>query len=372
MKTATPVKFFIHPDIAALDPYVPGKPIAALERELGISGAIKLASNENPLGPSKKAVAAVRTGLKNIARYPDGAGQDLSDALAARWRVPRAQIVLGNGSDEIIALLARVCLMPGDEAVMARPTFSIYRLTVAAAHARPVEIPLKAGRHDLAAMARAVTPKTRLIFVCNPNNPTGTMVSQAEVARFLARVPKRVLVVFDEAYAEYATAPDFPRMTTWVREGAPVVMLRTFSKIYGLAGLRIGYGVGPLAVMDAIQRVRAPFNTNLLAQGAALAALSDDTHVARALAVNREGMAYLTRQLDAMGLAYFPSQGNFICFTLNGTDDAAGQRVYAALLRQGVILRHFAGRTLRVTLGLPRENRRFIRALKSILSHRAI
>ena len=371
------MKIPVSPDIVGLAPYVPGKPIAVLERELGIRGAIKLASNENPLGPSKAAVAAIRAGLRQIFRYPDGAGCDLVAALADRWKVPAAQVMIGNGSNEIIELLVRTFILPGDEVVMARPSFSLYRLMVTAGHGTPVEVPLADGRHDLPRMLKAITRKTRLVFICNPNNPTGTMVSEAEVARFLTRVPKRVLVVFDEAYAEYATAADFPQSIVRARSADNVIMLRTFSKLYGLAGLMIGYGIGPAPVIDLLSRVRQPFSTNILAQQAARAALSDDAHVTRSLAVNRTGMAYLTQAFDAMRIGYFPSQANFIYFRLDDLDPFAamrppssnpfGRRVFEALLREGVIVRHFEGNALRVTVGLPRENRRFVLALQTAI-----
>lgn len=339
-----------------------------LERELGITGSIKLASNENPLGPSPKAMAAIRKGLKKIQRYPDGAGYYLKEALAEKWKVDPAQVMIGNGSNEIIELLVRTFILPEDEAVMAQPSFSLYRLVITSGHGRAVQVPLKEGRHDLIGMTKAVTPKTRLIFVCNPNNPTGTIVRRGEVERFLSKIPKRILVVFDEAYAEYVTDPDFPQTIDFVREGAPVIFLRTFSKIYGLAGLRIGYGIGRPEVIDYMNRVRQPFNTNLPAQQAALAALGDEAHVSRSLKTNREGKAYLYRQFDAMGISYLPSETNFIYFSLGGADPAVGKEVYAALLRQGVIIRHLEGVHLRVTIGLPAENRRFIRSLKEVLS----
>ncbi|HZR47171.1 MAG TPA: histidinol-phosphate transaminase, partial [Candidatus Manganitrophaceae bacterium] len=252
------------------------------------------------------------------------------------------------------------------EAVMARPSFSLYRLMITAGHGKPVEVPLREGRHDLAAMAKAVTPKTKLVFLCNPNNPTGTIVRKEEVGHFLSRIPKRVLVVVDEAYAEYATDPLFPQTIELLRDGAPLVMLRTFSKIYGLAGLRIGYGISRPEVADYVNRVRQPFNTNLPAQQAALAALSDEAHVSRSLKVNREGKAFLCRQFDAMGIAYLPSETNFIYFDLNR--DALGRKIYTALLRKGVIIRHFEGAQFRVTIGLPKENRRFVRSLEEVLA----
>lgn len=358
----------VSPDISGIVPYPPGKPMEELERELGIRGAIKLASNENPLGPSRKALRAIRAGLTKIQRYPDGAGYYLREALAERWKVSPAQVLIGNGSNEIIELLIRTFILPGDEAIMARPSFSVYRLIVAAGHGKPVEVPLRDGKHDLPAMAKAVTPKTKLVFICNPNNPTGTIVGKREVERFLSHIPKRILVVFDDAYAEYATAPDYPQSVSLLREGAGLIMLRTFSKIYGLAGLRIGYGVGQPEVIDYMNRVRQPFNTNLPAQMGALAALSDEAHVTRSLEVNREGKAFLYRQFDAMGLSYFPSETNFIYFDLNGKDPGIGKKIFTALLHKGVIIRHLEGIHLRVTVGLARENRRFIRSLKEVLA----
>jgi histidinol-phosphate aminotransferase len=360
----------VSPNIIALDPYVPGKPIETLRRELGLTGSIvKLASNENPMGASKKAQAAIRAVVGKIFRYPDGAGYRLVEALAKKWAVSPDQVILGHGSDEVIELLVRTFLLPGDEAVMADPTFSCYRLMVTAGHGQPVTVPLVDGRHALSAMAKAITPKTRLIFICNPNNPTGTIVDEAEVTRFLARVPKRVLAVFDEAYAEYVTADAYPKMVRRVKGGDNVIFLRTFSKIYGLAGVRIGYGIGPADVVGHLNRMRQPFNTSLLAQEAALAALADTEHLTQSLAVNRAGMANLTRQFDALGIGYFPSHANFIHFHLDGPE-SIGAEVYDALLHHGVIIRHMGGPNLRVTIGRPSENRQFTRALKAVLRER--
>ncbi|HET9865722.1 MAG TPA: aminotransferase class I/II-fold pyridoxal phosphate-dependent enzyme, partial [Nitrospira sp.] len=249
----------VHPDIAALSPYVPGKPIEELQRELGLSRVIKLASNENALGPSPKALAVINDGAATLHRYPDGGAFKLRQALANRWKVTDEQIILGNGSDEILGLLARTFLSPGDEAVMADHTFVIYNMEVMAAHGKAVTVPLKDWRHDVAAMARAITARTRLIFLCNPNNPTGTMVSAEEVASLLARVPEHVVVVFDEAYFEYVRSSEFPDSMAYIREGRNAIVLRTFSKIYGLAGLRIGYGVTTGEIANLLNRVRPPF-----------------------------------------------------------------------------------------------------------------
>ena len=362
----------VSPDIAGITPYPPGKPMEELEREWGIQNSIKLASNENPLGPSRKAMAAIRAGLKKLQRYPDGAGYYLKEALAEKWKVPSAQVMIGNGSNEIIELLVRTFILPGDEAVMARPSFSLYHLMITAGHGRSIQVPLKEGRHDLPAMAKAVTAKTKLIFICNPNNPTGTIVRKDDMTRFFSRLPKRILVVVDEAYAEFATDPQFPQTIELLREGASLVMLRTFSKIYGLAGLRIGYGISRPEVVDYMNRVRQPFNTNLPAQQAALAALSDEAHVSKSLRVNREGKASLYRQFDAMHISYLPSETNFIYFDLKRGDLKAdskfGKKIYTALLQKGVIVRYFDGAQFRVTIGLPKENRRFIRSLKEVLA----
>lgn len=360
----------VSPDIAGIIPYPPGKPMEELERELGIKGSIKLASNENPLGPSRKAVAAIRKGVEKIQRYPDGAGYYLKEALANKWKVDSSQVAIGNGSNEIIELLVRTFILPGDEAIMARPSFSLYRLMITAGHGTPVQIPLKEGRHDLTEMAKAITPKTKLIFICNPNNPTGTIVRKKEVVRFLLRVPKRILVVFDEAYAEYATDAEFPQTIDFLREGASVIFLRTFSKIYGLAGLRIGYGISSPEVIDYMNRVRQPFNTNLPAQQGALAALSDEGHVAKSLRINQEGKEYLYRQFDEIGLTYLPSETNFIYFDLNGSDPSLGKKIFTSLLQKGVIIRHLEGLHLRVTIGLPKENQRFIKSLREALSEK--
>lgn len=353
----------IHPDIAALSPYVPGKPIEELQREMGLKRVIKLASNENPLGPSPKALAVLNEGAATLHRYPDGGGFRLREALADRWKVTSEHIILGNGSDEILGLLARTFLSPGDEAVMADHTFVIYKMEVMAAHGKAVTVPLKQWRHDLPSMADAVTSRTRLIFVCNPNNPTGTMVSAGEVDAFLARVPKDVIVIFDEAYFEYVRSSDFPDSMAYVKQGRNVIVLRTFSKIYGLAGLRIGYGVTTPEITNYLNRVRPPFNANSMAQRAALAALGDDEHVARSRAVNHTGMEQVTGGLSALGLSPIPSQANFLYVDM-GRD---GRQVFEALLREGIIVRHIEGGMIRVTIGQPEENQAFLTALEQVL-----
>jgi len=354
----------INPNIAGITPYSPGKPIEELERELGITGSIKLASNENPRGPSPRALAVLAGTASFLHRYPDGGGHALRHALAQHWKVTPEQVILGNGSDEIIGLLTKAVLQPGDEAVIADPSFIVYKIDVTAAHATPVLVPLKEYRHDLAAMAKAINSKTRMVFICNPNNPTGTYVTAAEVSAFLRSVPPDVIVVFDEAYYEYVTATDYPDTLAVLASGRNVVVLRTFSKIYGLAGLRIGYGVTTGEIVGHLNRIRPPFNTNSPAQKAALAALEDEEHVQESRRGNIEGRHFLMERLRALGFTVVPSEANFLYFDARKD----GKPLFDALLRHGVIVRHLGGTCLRVTIGLPHENQRFIDALQSVLS----
>ena len=355
----------VHPDIAKLVPYSPGKPLDELERELGIHGAVKLASNENPLGPSPKALAALDEGKETVHLYPDGGAHDLTRALADRWKVSGNHIVVGNGSDEIISLLVKTFVSPGEEAVMADHTFVMYKLAVTGGHGVCVEVPVKDWRHDLPAMARAVTGRTRVVFVCNPNNPTGTMVTRDEVREFMAAVPDDVIVVFDEAYYEYVRDPHYPDTLDYVRQNRPVVVLRTFSKIYGLAGLRVGYGITTPDIAGYLHRVRNPFNANTLAQVAARAALGDEQHVAASRALNEAEMASVDNGLRALGLTPLPSQANFLFFDTHRN----GRDVFDRLLREGIIVRHLGGSMLRVTIGRPEENRRFLKALSHVMEN---
>jgi histidinol-phosphate aminotransferase len=357
----------VHPTIASLKPYSPGKPLSELERELGICEAIKLASNENPWGPSPKALQVLEQASASLHRYPDGGAHGLRQALAKKWQVPHDQILVGNGSDEIISLLIKTFLAPGDEAVMADLTFVMYRLSVLGGHGVPIEVPLKNWTHDLSAMVEAVTDRTRLLFICNPNNPTGTMLSAAEIESALAKIPEHVVVVFDEAYYEYVRDAEYPDSLRYVRDGRPVVVLRTFSKIYGLAGLRVGYGMTTSEIASYVNRVRPPFNVNSLAQEAAQAALLDDEHVAKSRAMNEAEMTFLEKGLTAMGFKTIPTQANFIYFDV-GMDGAA---MYDALLREGVIVRHIRGSMIRVTIGQPTENRRLLEALEHVLPNLA-
>jgi histidinol-phosphate aminotransferase len=358
------MNFRVRPELSRIAPYVPGKPVAEVEREYGVTRAVKLASNENPLGPSPAAVKAVQEVLSGLHRYPDGGGAALRDAIALKWKVDANQVILGNGSDEVVDLLCKVLLTAGDEAVMATPTFGIYRIAVLAHQGTVVEIPLAAGRHDLETMLGRVGARTKLFFICNPNSPTGTALSRQEVLGVIERLPEHVVTVCDHAYEDYATAADFPYGAVLLQSAHPVVILRTFSKIYGLAGLRIGYGVGPAPLVEWLNRVRLPFNASTVAQVGAIAALGDDAHVRASRMVNAAGKTYFTRECARLGLTVFPSEANFVYVNL-GRD---GRPVFEALLRQGVIVRHFEGPWLRMTIGMPEENTRCIEALERALT----
>ena len=353
--------------IRTLAPYSPGMPVEELERQLGIRDSIKLASNENPLGPSPKALAAIAAALGELHRYPDGSAFHLRNRLAERLGVSPEELVVGNGSNEIIELVVRTVLRPGDEAVMADQAFVVYRLVVQAAGGTSRIVPLRDFTHDLDAIAAAVGVRTRLVFLANPNNPTGTIFRRAAWERFLARMPAHVVVVADDAYAEYVEDPEYPDTIRARGDGSvAVVTLRTFSKLYGLAGLRIGYGVGPAALIDAVMRIRQPFNVNMLALVGALAALDDTEHVRRTLAANREGMAYLVAAFRRLGLEHVPSAANFVLVRVGD-----GARVYEALLRRGVIVRPMDGygfpEHVRITVGTPGENERLADALGAVV-----
>ena len=354
----------VHPNIAKLVPYSPGKPLDELGRELGIQNAVKLASNENPLGPSPKAISVLSQELPSLHRYPDGGAHHLTAALAERWKVSPQHVIVGNGSDEVISMLVKAFVAPGDEAVMADHTFIMYKLAVTAGHGVCVEVPLQQWRHDLSGMLQAITPRTRLLFVCNPNNPTGTTVSREEIDALMAAVPGHVIVVFDEAYLEYVREPDFPDTLAFVRQNRLTISLRTFSKIYGLAGLRVGYGVTTPEITNYLHRVRNPFNANTLAQCAALAAMDDEEHVTASRTMNAAEMKVLESGLQKLGLLTVPSQANFLYFDTKRD----GQIVYDRLLRAGVIVRHIRGSMIRVTIGLPPDNAKFLRALSKVIT----
>jgi histidinol-phosphate aminotransferase len=358
------LEHLVRPHILALEPYQPGKPAEELDRELGITGSIKLASNENPLGPSPKAVEAMRRALEGVNRYPDGASFSLRRALASKLGVDGEQIVFGTGGDEILELLAKVLLGPGDECVFAWPSFAMYPVVVQGMGARSVRVPLTSELvHDLPALAAAVTPRTKLLFVCNPNNPTGTSIGAEAFDRFVASLPASLVLAVDEAYVDFARRPDFPQVLPWLRRRPGTLVLRTFSKISGLAGVRIGYGVADAELAGYLQRARHPFNVSRLAEAAALAALDDDAFRERTLRVNAEGAEYLTRELRALGVEVWPTDANFLLAR-------AGAGVHERLLREGVIVRPLAGfgmpEHIRVSIGLPEENEALIKALRRI------
>lgn len=355
------------PGVRSLEPYQPGKPLAELEREYGIRDAVKLASNENPLGPSARALEAARAAMANIGRYPEGPGFDLKRALAARLGVAADQITLGNGSNELIELVARAFVNDGDEVIYAQHAFAIYDLVTRAIGARGVVVPARRWGHDLEAMSRAVTPRTRLVFIANPNNPTGTWVAQDELETFLRALPPHVLTVVDEAYFEYVEASGYPNAVEMLPRYPRLVAMRTFSKAHGLAGLRIGYTVSCPQVAHYLNRVRQPFNVNHVSMAAAEAALADEAHVARSRALNRDGLSRLADGVRALGLSFIPSVANFLTVDIGRP---AGP-VYEALLRRGVIVRPVGGyglpNHLRVTVGLPEENERFLAALSEVI-----
>jgi len=354
--------------ITSIKPYVPGKPVEELERELGIKGSVKLASNENPLGPSGKAMQVLKDFVQapnpsmSLNRYPDGSGYYLTKALSDKLKVGEEEIILGNGSNELLDIAVRTFIRPGDEAVMAHPSFVVYSMSVQAQGGTPVRVPLKNYAHDLDAMAGAITTKTKIIFIANPNNPTGTINKRDEFDRMMKKIPDGMLIVLDEAYYEYVTDPDYADSMKHFRDGRDLLILRTFSKIYGLAGLRIGYGIANKDIVVEMNKLRPPFNTSSLAQKAALGALQDTEHIASSRAVNEQGKKYLYNELDALGLKYVPTEANFIYMPLE--HDSA--ELYKKLLREGVIVRPMGPAEIRVTIGLPDENRRFIEALKKV------
>ena len=356
--------------ILGIEAYEPGKPIEELERELGIHDAIKLASNENPLPPSDRVQREIIAALSHLNRYPDGSCFYLRQALAKKHGVAPDQVVLGNGSNELLELLVRTFVKPGDEAVVPHPSFVVYPMIVQAAGGIRVMVMLKDYRLDLEAMARAMTPLTKLVFIANPNNPTATIVTADEVERFMARVPERTIVVFDEAYMEFALGPDFPDSLGYVKQGRKVVVLRTFSKAASLAGLRVGYAVADADAVALMNRIRQPFNVNSLAQAAALAALEDEGHTLECVRMIEAGRHFLYDAFRALGLSYVPSRANFVLVDV-GRSAAA---IYKKLLREGVIVRPMTSfgmeTTLRVSVGTPEENRRLVKALQTALGPR--
>lgn len=358
------------PGVQKLSPYVPGKPVEELAREFGLNpqDIVKLASNENPLGPSPLAIEAIRRALPELTRYPDGNGFALKQALSSRLGVSPAMITLGNGSNDILELVARAFVGRDDEVVFSEHAFAVYPIVTQAVGGRAVVVPAREWGHDLDAMAAAVTPATRLVFIANPNNPTGTWIERAELEAFLARIREDVIVVLDEAYTEYVESGDMPNGVDYLASYPNLLVSRTFSKAYGLAALRVGYGICDPAIADAMNRVRQPFNVNSLALAAAVATLADEDYLARSREVNRQGMVQLEKGFAALDLQWIPSRGNFIAVDM-GREAAP---LFQALLREGVIVRPVGNygmpRHLRVSIGLPAENQRFLDALSKVLS----
>jgi histidinol-phosphate aminotransferase len=348
-------------------PYVAGRPISEVEREYGIKNSIKLASNENPLGPSPKAVEAIKAAAAGIHRYPDEPGYDLLNRLAAHLNVQPEQVIIGNGSDEILGILSRALLQPGDEVLVPWPSFLIYTIVAQTAGARQIKVPLKDMGVDLEGVLANVTPRTRMIFICNPNNPTGSIVPHDEFIRFLDALPSDIVVVIDEAYTEFVRDQRCAHGPACLEHHTPVVTTRTFSKAYGLAGMRVGYGVMPFSVARVLNKVRMPFNVNSLAHAGALAALDDTAFLRQTIELVHDGLDMLYGELDHRNIRYYPTQSNFFLIDVGRESNA----VFDALLRQGVIVRSMSGygfpNCIRINAGLPAENRKFLAALDNVL-----
>ena len=359
--------------VRAIAPYQGGKPISEVAREFGLDEAkiIKLASNENPLGMPESAKQAMLAALADVGRYPDANGFDLKQAITAKYGVPQDWITLGNGSNDILELAAHAFVQPGQSVVYAQYSFAVYPLATQAVGGRAIVVAAKDFGHDLQAMAKAITADTRLVFVANPNNPTGTFIPAAEIEAFLKTVPQNVVVILDEAYNEYLAEELQYDSIAWVRQYSNLLVSRTMSKAYGLAGLRVGFGIAQPAITDLLNRIRQPFNVNSMAQAAAVAALNDKAFLQKSAKLNADGYRQLTQAFDAMDLEYVPSFGNFVLVKV-GSDDGAGARVNLALLKQGIIVRPVGNyglpQWLRVSIGLPEENAAFIEALKKVLS----
>jgi histidinol-phosphate aminotransferase len=357
---------YANPQLKDLVAYEPGKPIDEVARELGLepSEIVKLASNENPLGPSPKALAAMHEALAQAQLYPDGGGYRLRQAIAGKFGLRMENVVLGNGSNEIIEFIGHAFLNPESEIVTAEHAFVVYKLMATLFGARTVEVPDPDFTHDLDAMAAAITPATKEIFIANPNNPTGTLVGQQEIDRFMAKVPPHVVVVFDEAYHEFLD--EAPDTLKYVREGRNVVVLRTFSKIQGLAALRVGYGLAPAPLAEVLQKTRQPFNVNAIAQAGALAGLADDEHQERTRRINKEGRDFLQQAFAGLGLPFVPSHANFILVRVGD-----GDALFQQMLRQGVIVRAMRAYKLpewiRVSIGTMPQNEKFLRVLRECL-----
>lgn len=352
-------------NILAINPYKPGKPISEVAKELGLENIIKLASNESPLGPSPKAKQAIKAVLKDLSLYPEGSGVSLRSAIARNWSIDADTVILGNGSNEILELVLRAFLNEREEVITSESSFLVYPLATQVCNGKLIEVPMKYYAYDLNAIADRITSQTKMIFIANPNNPTGTMVDKDSVAAFMNKVPSHVIVVFDEAYGEFTNPKIFPHTLQYINEGRPVLITRTFSKIYGLAGLRIGCGIASKEMISLLHKVRQPFNVNSLAQVAAEAALGDDDYRHKMINLVAEGKNYLYKEFYKLGLFYVPSETNFVLVNVG-----QGSVVFQALLEKGIIVRAMDEYKLpefvRVTVGKPYQNRKFIKALKEV------
>ncbi|NIM03754.1 histidinol-phosphate transaminase [bacterium] len=360
------IEKLVRKNVLDFQPYLPGKPIEEVKRELGLTRVDKLASNENPLGPSPRAVSAMKKFLNRVNLYPDGSGFYLKKVLATRLKVKLENIILGSGTDEIIEIIGKTFLNPTDEIVVSKHAFIRYEMAGELMGCQIKRVPMKNFTHDLEAMKKAINETTKIVFIANPNNPTGTYVTEEEVAKFMNGLPEEIMVVFDEAYREYVTRKDYPQTLPYVKRGQTVIVLRTFSKIYGLAGLRIGYGIGKSELIGFMERIRPPFNTNSLAQIAAQASLSDESHIKRSRELVDKERKYLEENLEKMGVEFVPSVANHILLKVGN-----GKDVFDKLLKKGIIVRAMAEYDLpefvRVTIGLPQQNRRFINALREVM-----
>ena len=362
------MKLSIPDNILAIKPYIPGKPLEELKREYGIDRSIKLASNENPLGPSPMAMKAIQGAIGKLNRYPDGSGHDLVQKISEHLKVSPGNIVLGNGSDEIIGMLTCALLRAGDEVILPQPSFLMYEIMVRCADAIPVSVPLKSLCIDLEGMLAKITSRTRMVFLCNPHNPTGTVIHKQDLENFMESIPPEVVIVVDEAYFEFIKdQKTCASGIEYLDEAGPLVTLRTFSKAYGLAGLRIGYGIMPEKIAGLLHRVRQPFNANSLAQIGASAALDDEAFLKKTLKLTHEGLDYLYGALHRLAVSYFPTQTNF--FLIDVAKDA--DEVFESMLRHGVIVRSMKSygypHYIRINVGLAEENARFIEVLEKVL-----
>ncbi len=360
------IKQIVRQCVVSVKPYKPGKPIEELKRELNLKHVDKMASNENSLGPSPKALGVLKKSLGNIHRYPDGSCFYLKKALAKKYRMRPENIIVGNGSDELIVLALRAFINKGDEVIIAEPTFLIYKLAALLDEAHVVTVPLRAFRYDLAAMRAKITSRTKIIFIANPDNPTGSYVNRLEVERFLKGLPKNIIVFFDEAYFEYVEAKDYPNIFDYIGRGN-IIVSRSFSKAYGLAGLRVGWAASTREIIGYLNQVREPFNVNTLAQLAAAAALDDNKHIENSCRLVRIGKKYFCDEFKKMGLFFVPSVTNFVLVNVG----VKSEEIYQKLLKKGIIIREMSDwglkNFIRVTIGTSRENKRFINNFKEIM-----